>query len=253
MARNMDHKFDAVDKKQYLLDERALVENPETRVPIIVCVDCSYSMRQEGRLARVTEGLAQFCDDMAKDQIARDSVDLCIISYGGKSAEVARNFTSPAQLLSEGLPELTADGETPLANAVSTAQEALARQLKRYSDNGISNYRPWLIIIGDGDESFDNEALRQAAAELKRESDAKHLNVLCVLVGNEANAPYASLMQLSPDSRVHYLRDLRFRAFFNWLSRSIQKTSQSLSGEEIQYEETETWADVIERGPQGGA
>ncbi len=246
MVRDTDHKFDGVSKDRYLLEEITLAENPETRVPIVICVDCSYSMRQEHRLERVMEGLEQFCADMARDQIARDSVDLCIISYGGASAKVESRFASPASLLSQGLPKLTAAGATPLADAVSKARSRLKLRLERYNDNGISNYRPWLIIIGDGDETAANQELRQAAAELKRESDAKHLNVLCILVGDETNIEYASLMQLSPDNRVQYLRDLRFREFFSWLSRSIQKTSQSMSGEEVNYEPTGTWAEVIE-------
>ena len=89
--------------------------------------------------------------------------------------------------------------------------------------------------------------LNEAAALLKEESDAKHLNVLCVTVGDERRMEYASLMKLAPDGKVHYLRDLKFKEFFSWLSRSIEKTSQSMSGEEVYYEPTTQWGEILGR------
>ena len=243
-----DHyeKFPLKTPEEYRLEEEDLVENPETRTPIIICVDCSYSMLQHRRLAKVMEGLKTFCHDMSKNPIARQSVELCIISYGGESARVEKDFTPPDRMV---LPELTANGATPLADAVKTAMENLDMRKQRYEDNGVNNFRPWLILIGDGDETQSSKELDEAAALLKAESDAKHLNVLCVAVGDEERMEFASLMKLSPDNRVQYLRDMKFDEFFGWLSRSIEKTSQSMSGEEVFYEPIRTWGEEL-RGEQ---
>ena len=148
------------------------------------------------------------------------------------------------------LPKLEADGETPLADAVSLALENLERRKQRYEENGISYYRPWLLIIGDGDESRPSKQLDEMAQTLKEESDKKSLNVMCIMVGDEAMArrESGSLLRLAPDGEVRYLKDLKFREFFAWLSRSIQKTSQSMSGEEIYYEPTGDWAEILTRG-----
>ncbi len=240
-------KFPQKSPEDYILEESDLASNPETRAPVIVCVDCSFSMLQNRRLERVQEGLKAFCIDMERDAIARDSVELCIISYGGESARVERDFATPDRILEKGFSHLTAGGATPLADAVKTALENLELRKQRYKDNGITWYRPWLILIGDGDESRSSKELNEAAALLKRESDAKHLNVLCITVGDEKEMQYASLMKLAPDGRVQYLRDMKFQEFFAWLSRSIEKTSQSMSGEEVRYEPTTTWGEVLER------
>ena len=101
--------------------------------------------------------------------------------------------------------------------------------------------------MGDGDETMSAKELNEAAALLKAESDAKHLNVLCVTVGDEERVEYASLMKLAPDGRVHYLRDLKFKEFFSWLSRSIEKTTMSMQGEEVYYEPTTQWGDILGR------
>ena len=40
-----------------LLEEEELVSNTENRTPVIFCLDCSFSMRQQRRLDRVMEHL----------------------------------------------------------------------------------------------------------------------------------------------------------------------------------------------------
>lgn len=240
-------RFPEKTAELYRLEEAELADNGSRRAPIVVCVDCSFSMRKEHRLERVMDGLKDFCRDMNRDALARDSVEMCLISFGGSHASVECDFATPDHIT---LPQLEADGETPLADAVSLALENLELRKERYEDNGISFYRPWLVIIGDGDESRSSKHLDQMVQKLKEESDEKHLNVLCIMVGDEAmvRRESASLLRLSPDGTVQYLRDLKFREFFGWLSRSIQKTSQSMSGEEIYYEPTGDWAEILSRG-----
>lgn len=244
MTNGKRSKYPEKTPSEYLLEEEELSSNSETRVPIIICVDCSFSMRQHRRLEKVLEGLEGFRRDMAADLIACQAVEICLISYGGKEAIVERDFTPPDRLK---IPHLIADGETPLADAVMTALENLEQRKIRYDDNGNSYYRPWLILVGDGDESGSSRDLDRAAAILKEESDAKHLSVLCVTVGDEDKIEYSSLMKLAPDGKVQYLRDLKFGEFFSWLSRSIQKTSQSMSGEEVYFAPTTSWGEVLER------
>lgn len=114
MSENHRSKFPVKTPQEYLLEEEELSSNSEPRVPIIVCVDCSFSMRQQHRLERVLEGLEDFCADMAADPIACQSVELCIVSFGGEQAVVERDFTPPDRMQ---LPKLTASGETPWLTA----------------------------------------------------------------------------------------------------------------------------------------
>ena len=126
-----------------------------------------------------------------------------------------------------------------------TALDNLEMRKRRYADNGNSYFRPWLILIGDGDETRSAAELERAAAVLRQESESKHLSVLCVTVGDTEHMECNSLMKLSPDHKVHYLKGLKFREFFNWLSRSIQKTTLSMSGEEVFYDPTTTWGEIL--------
>lgn len=230
--------------QKYLLEEQALIRNPENRTPVIFCIDCSFSMRQQRRLERVLEGLQSFCADMAADPITRLSMELCVVSYGGNEPRLCTDFTGPENFR---LPPLVADGETPLTKGLQLALDTLQARKLRYNQNGIVFFRPWLIVIGDGDDTGSKKDLQTMAKILKEESDRKHLNVLCITVGDEDRISCSSLMQLSPDGKVQYLKDLKFRDFFLWLSRSIEKTSRSLGHEEPLYEPKTTWAQVLER------
>lgn len=181
--------------------------------------------------------------DLAR--VLGDTVQVLPYTQTVKQADVLRPLIEQADAIAAVLPvELHADGETPLADAVFTAHTILQRRLERYNEVGVSHYRPWLVLIGDGDESQSMRDLDKAARLLKTESDEKHLSVLCVSVGDADKAEYTSLGKLSPDGQVQYLNDLRFMDFFGWLSRSIQKTSRSLSGEEVKYDPTAEWGEV---------
>lgn len=45
MKNGARNKFPQKTPEEYLLEEEELSSNSETRVPIILCVDCSFSMR----------------------------------------------------------------------------------------------------------------------------------------------------------------------------------------------------------------
>lgn len=221
---------------EYIVEEEALAQNPNCRVPITVCLDCSYSMGREDRLKRAMEGLRRFCEDMQRDPFAQDSVELCIISYGGTEARVERDFALPGEVL-ENMPKLKADGETPLAEAVNGALDNLEARKRQYKKPGVGSYRPWLIIIGDGDEKGSAEELDRAAQRIREEFKNKRLNVYCVLVGDlVGDKEDTSLRRLSPtEDNYIYLEDLKFEEFFVWMSRSIGQVSRAMSGEEDRY------------------
>ena len=232
------------EMRRYFLKEEELYDNTEIRTPVIFCLDCSFSMRQQQRLDRVMEGMKEFCRDIAKDPVAGLSVEICVISFGGEEPKLEMDFTQPGKVV---LPALKADGRTPLVKGVQLALDTLGAIKTRYDQTSTTTFRPWLIIIGDGDDTGNPKDLTQMAAVLKAESDAKHLNVLCITVGDEDKICFSSLMKLSPNGKVLYLRDLKFREFFAWLSRSMEKTSRSMGHEEPLYEPTSSWGEGLER------
>ena len=56
--------------KELRLRSEELARNPSTRVPIVLCVDTSYSMSIDGRIGQVNDGIRRFLADMAADRPA---------------------------------------------------------------------------------------------------------------------------------------------------------------------------------------
>lgn len=237
-------RYPAYDPQKYRLTEQQMIENPQTRVPVILSIDCSFSMLQKGRLQSVLGGIETFRQKMVEDIIAQDSVEVAVVSYGGTQAIVEQDFTPVTEMK---IPQLEAKGETPLTDAVKLSLELLADRLSRYNANGISYYRPWLILIGDGDDQNAGRELVKVARELREMSEKKQVSVLCITVGERNDISYSSLMELSPDGQVQYLEDMKFEGFFSWLSESMKKVSNSLCGEDILYPQTSTWGELLSR------
>ena len=238
-------KFPVRTYEEYVIDEQELQENPECRTPVILCVDCSYTMMS--RLTSVRRGLENFCREMEEDPVAGSSVELCIVNCGGDESWVEVDFTPPGSFT---IPELKAAGGTPLGDGVETALYNLERRRGDYQRNGVNNYRPWLIIIGD---SGRTDPVDRAAARLREEQAAGRLNVICILADDprtpeeREKARDSSLMALAPDGRLHCLRDMNFKELFGWLSRSIRSISNSISGEEASMAPTSSWDQSIKR------
>lgn len=251
MFKDREGKFPRKTAEEYRLEDEMLSRASERRTPIIICLDCSYSMKTERRFERVLEGLQTFCRDIQRNEIASQSVELCLITYGGVDIHTGRqipdavvqvDFTTPQKFR---IPELRAGSATPLIDAVDTAMEAFRLRFERYADNGNGHNRPWLILIGDGDDTTGSHEERRVARLLEEETNKKALNVLCIIVGTEGKLEYNTMREMAPGRQVFYLRDLKFNDFFSWLSSSVQRTSMSASGEEVIYEPETSWAEAI--------
>ena len=78
MASSKKPKYPVETPEESKISLTELANNPESRTPIIVCVDCSYSMLQNGRLYKMMEGLERFRRELENDPIAADSVELSL-------------------------------------------------------------------------------------------------------------------------------------------------------------------------------
>lgn len=225
--------------EEYLAQRRELYSNPATMLLLTVCVDCSFSMLQKKRLHQVLEGLELMRQEISKNKSIAQSVEICIISYGGDRAVVESDFVSVSRLV---IPQLKASGATPLGQAAMAAQACIQARMNSYSSIGNSCFKPRLIFIGDGDAT-DEECIPDAARRLAEMG----CSVLCITVGEEDSLECASLLELSPQKKVYYLQDINFKRFFLELSNSVVATSKSTLASEGEYVPTGDVATVLER------
>lgn len=209
--------------EKMILEEKDLIENAANRVPICLCVDASYSMILDYRMKQANDGIRQFIVSIRNNFVAADATDLCVISFGGKEAKVEIPFQAASKIEYH---DIAASGQTPLGGAVQFAMEAIDTRLEQYACYGIMHYKPWLILISDGEATDDITA---AAAELlKRQRDGK-MKVLCIGLGDEAN----SLAAFQINGEVTKIQKFELDNFFKWLSTSVARISTQSPYEDI--------------------
>lgn len=210
------------------LDIRAedLVENPTPRVPVSLCIDTSGSMMGE-KILELIAGIKLFYDAIDEDDDAHDSAEVSVVAFNS-GADLVQDFASV-----EGLNRdisITPSGLTHLGEGVNLALDTLERRKATYSNSGVLYYQPWLVLMTDGQPNGDKQALERAVERVGYLVAEKKLTVFPIGIGTDADM--SVLARFSPGRPPLRLEGLSFKEFFEWLSKSVSKVSQSMPGGE---------------------
>src|ERR1051326_788339 len=91
-------------------------DNPEPRCPCVLLLDTSKSMSGEP-ITALNDGLRVFREELLKDTLARQRVEVAIVTFGG-SVQVVQNFVT---VDSFNPPLLEPRGQTPMGTGVLQA------------------------------------------------------------------------------------------------------------------------------------
>ena len=236
-----------------ILRRQDLITNPTPRVPICLVLDASGSMSEvvEGsfertgqtyykdnqqweivtggttRLTLLNEGVKLFFNELFNDEVAKYSAEISVIAFAG-TAETIMDFESLSRVHFIELSEMAQDG-TNIGDGVKLALKLLENRKKEYQDAGVDYFQPWLVLMTDGKPTEDN--YKDIAQDVKKLVLDKRLTVFPIGVGDGADMQVLALF--SPKRPPLKLKGLRFKEFFEWLSKSVAATSQSTPGENI--------------------
>lgn len=207
-----------------------LVNNPTARVPVCLCLDTSGSMSGQP-IDELNEGVRLFYDAIREDETALYSAEVSIVTFGG-NAQCITDFASLE--LQPNAPTLSANGMTPMGEAVNMGLDLLEQRKEEYKDRGVDYYQPWLVLMTDGVPNGDSRELSRAINRTVDLVNQKKLTVFPIGIG--ADADMEVLAQFSPKRPPLKLQGLKFQEFFAWLSKSVSKTSQSTPGESVKLD-----------------
>lgn len=186
------------------------LDNPEPRLACVLLVESSARMAGEA-IAELNDGLQRFQRDIREDPLAAKRVEVMVISFGGgvysdPTFVEARDYSAPT---------LTAAGDSPMAEGLLTAFDALEAQQERYRDAGVDSYRGrWLIVMSNGAPTGDQQTTYSALSKLQEKQYRDALYVLPIGIGNNADLSLLSALSISRDAER--LRDLASLAVFFW-------------------------------------
>ena len=166
------------------LDMKKLADNPITRLASCLVLDTSHSMRGKP-IKQLIKGIELYKKALVDDSTTRDKVEVAIITFGNsgfgpknpnvphKGVKLINDFTDAESL---EIPQLVADGYTPMGEAVELALEILEERKEMYGKTSGSYEQPWMIIMTDGnpydykskmekDGKYDYESVKKIASK----------------------------------------------------------------------------------------
>lgn len=208
-----------------------LIENPVPRCACMLVLDTSGSM-DGAPLDALNEGVRDFIACVQNDEVARYSVEIGVITFGGQVREISA--MTPVHQIDQ-IEKLMSQGDTPMGRAVELALQRLEERKQQYKQAGTSYYQPWLVIMSDGAPSDNWNTAAEQACRLDQE---KRMVVLPIGVGSSADL--AKLARFSQRG-AKQLDGLKFDAFFQWLSASMSRVSASTPGCAVKLPSASGW------------
>ena len=205
-----------------------LIDNPTTRVPVVLCLDTSLSMRGE-RIDELNAGVKDFFQSVLSDEIAKYAVELCIVSFSTQATKILDFANIERQKDSFKSLNLVASGYTAMGAAVNLSLDLLEARKREYRDKGVDYWQPWLVLMTDGQPTDDVTSATKRTVDLVNN---KKLTIFPIAIGDGANMQI--LRQFSPKRSPLKLKGLMFSEFFTWLSISLKITSQSSPGTSVE-------------------
>ena len=223
-------------------------QNQEQKCLCVLVLDVSGSMRGN-KLDALNQGVRDFFTQIqTADGVSESTVDqleIAIIQYD----EEVKILRDP-KLLEEGElpPTLTERGSvTETVLAMEEAIQLVADRKAFYKETGQAYYRPWIILMTDG-EPYGNKAsaadIDAIAQRVAADAKDKRYMMIGIGVGEEANMELLGKMTAG---KALKLDGVKFGEFFKWLSASLSTVAASKEGDKINISEgADNWMTSFE-------
>jgi uncharacterized protein YegL len=124
------------------------LRNTSHKLPLLLVLDTSGSMQHNNNIDKLNNGVESFYKEILADPIARQHLEVCIVSFGEGGVKVEMDFGNPAE---QQVPRLSAGGSSPLCTAIMTGLDLLEDQIDLYNGKGIASHPPVMIVLTDGE------------------------------------------------------------------------------------------------------
>lgn len=172
-------------------------KNFQTKCLCVLVLDVSGSMIRPtspdssvSRLDKLNEGVATFYDDILKShggvtQNVKNQVEVAIIKFDQEPTLVRRPHLLESKDKAPVLTERGSTTETVLA--LDAAINLIAERKEYYKLTGQTYYRPWIVLITDGNPTCSEEDIDKMANMLKTMMKRKKFNIIGVSVVDQVD------------------------------------------------------------------
>tara|TARA_Y100000814_G_scaffold248230_1_gene194133 strand:- start:23 stop:694 length:672 start_codon:yes stop_codon:yes gene_type:complete len=216
--------------------EKDLFDNPTPRVPIALVLDTSSSMLGEP-IEELNDGVKMFFEELKSNPYTEPSAEVCVVTFNS-FADCVYDFQNISK---QTCPNFIANGSTSMNQGVNLALDKLQQAKDEYKNAGVDYYQPWMVLMTDGEPT---EGINESVDRVQKLISDKKIVVFPIAIGDYASME--TLGKYSPDRQPLKLQGLNFSKFFQWLSASVEKVSQSMPGDKISLdvEGIKGWAEL---------
>ena len=212
--------------------------NYEQKCLCVLVLDTSGSMNADNAIGQLNQGLQTFKSQIMNDETARDRLEIAIVSFNSEiKVELQPSLISEIEM-----PTLKASGQTQLVRAIEEAQQVIKDRKDYYKSKGLTYYRPWIVVMTDGDPYPANQDIDGIAQKILEDADAKKYVFFMIGVGNEVHDDVLSKLTTSQFPAMR-MDAVNFAEFFQWLSASatVVVNSDDLTDSNVSIPQP-TWA-----------
>lgn len=212
--------------------------NYEQKCLCVLVLDTSGSMNADNAIGQLNQGLQTFKSQIMNDETARDRLEIAIVSFNSEiKVELQPSLISEIEM-----PTFKASGQTQLVRAIEEAQQVIKDRKDYYKSKGLTYYRPWIVVMTDGDPYPANQDIDGIAQKIQEDADAKKYVFFMIGVGNEVHDDVLSKLTTSQFPAMR-MDAVNFAEFFQWLSASatVVVNSDDLTDSNVSIPQP-TWA-----------
>lgn len=189
--------------------------NYEQKCLCVLVLDTSGSMNADNAIGQLNQGLQTFKSQIMNDETARDRLEIAIVSFNSD----VKVELQPSLISEIEMPTLKASGQTQLVKAIEEAQRVIIDRKVYYKSKGLTYYRPWIVVMTDGDPYPGDQDLDSIAQKIQEDVDAKKYVYFMIGVGNEVHDEVLSKLTTLQFPAMR-MNAVNFAEFFQWLSAS---------------------------------
>ena len=217
--------------------------NTDKRCALVLVLDKSNSM--SGEPARLlNEAVAKFKSNLMEDIDVARRIDVSVVQFNHRVWLHTFRNTEVWQP-----PVIQPEGGTCLSAALNIAIDIVTQRSDEYRMNGISYYRPWIVLLADRYPEQDQEAdLTATGVRVRQAHDQNKFNLFAITCG-DANETTISLLRekITPPGRPpKKTTKTNFSELFQWLSRSLTTMTRNTTSDRISLADTSGW-EIVEK------
>lgn len=224
-------------------DVPPIVNTNEPHMACLFLVDTSGSMYSSGEknekgesispINELNKALNRFKGDVCKDEKTKDILDVAIVEFNNET-KVVQEFVPVEYMKSVNL---QAYGGTYMSPALEKAIEMVDERSRFYRRMGTEPYKPWIVLISDGEPLDSIENISQKVNEM---AENGKLALWALSIPGADN----NVLHKLAGRRVLNLMGYDFAGFFDWVNKSMRAVSQSAPGEKVKGQELPTTVSI---------